>query len=108
MDKANTTIIAALNDHARQSFRGCHLKITQGIQTLEDVNTVLRQVQQFDAFTTSNDPYGERDFGSFRYAAETIFWKFDYYDVDLQMHSPDPSDPTVTARVLTIMLADEY
>ena len=48
MDKANTTIIAALNDHARQSFRGCRVKITQGIQTLEDVNTVLRQVQQFD------------------------------------------------------------
>jgi hypothetical protein len=59
-------------------------------------------------FTPDNDPYGEHDFGSFSYAAETIFWKFDYYDLDLQMHSPDPSDPTVTTRVLIIMLADEY
>ena len=47
------------------------------------------------AHLAHNDPYGEHDFGSFRYAGETIFWKFDYYDVDLQMHSPDPSDPTV-------------
>jgi hypothetical protein len=108
MADENTTIIAALNDHARQSFRGCRVKITQGIQALKDVNTVLRQVQQFDAFTTLNDPYGEHDFGLFRYAAETVFWKFDYFDVDLTMHSPDPSNPTVTTRVLTVMLADEY
>jgi hypothetical protein len=37
-----------------------------------------------------------------------IFWKFDYYDPDLQMASLDPGDPTITTRVLTIMMADEY
>jgi hypothetical protein len=37
-----------------------------------------------------------------------IFWKFDYYDPDLQMASLDPTDPTITTRVLTIMMADEY
>ena len=82
--------------------------ITEGVQALEDVGAILRQVQLFNAFKPDNDPYGEHDFGAIRYQGQTIFWKVDYYDLDLHMHSPDPSDETVTARVLTIMLAEEY
>ena len=108
MPEVDAAKIAALNDQARQSFTGCRVVIAQGVQAMSDVPSILDQVRRHDAFTPDNDPYGEHDFGSFRYAGETIFWKFDYYDVDLQMHSPDPSDATVTARVLTIMLADEY
>ena len=108
MPEVDAAKIRALNDQARQSFTGCRIVIAQGVQAMSDVPSILDQVRRYDAFTPDNDPYGEHDFGSFSYAAETIFWKFDYYDVDLQMHSPDPSDPAVTARVLTIMLADEY
>jgi len=32
----------------------------------------------------------------------------DYYDRELSMHSPDPADPSITQRVITIMLAEEY
>ena len=103
-----TTRIAALNDRARQTFKDCRVIITEGVQALEDVDAVLRKVQVFEAFTPNNDPYGEHDFGAIRYQGQTIFWKIDYYDLDLHMHSPDPSDETVTARVLTIMLAEEY
>jgi hypothetical protein len=38
----------------------------------------------------------------------TIFFKIDYYDETLSVHSPDAADPAVTKRVITIMLAEEY
>ncbi|EDZ44294.1 conserved hypothetical protein [Rhodobacteraceae bacterium HTCC2083] len=82
--------------------------ITQGVQGLKDVPDLLDQVRRYDAFTPNNDPYGEHDFGQITLEGTTFFWKIDYYDLDLHMHSPDPSDETVTARVLTIMLAEEY
>jgi hypothetical protein len=65
-------------------------------------------VRAFDAFADDNDPHGERDFGSFEVGGERLFWKIDYYDQDLRYGSPDPADPAVTRRVLTIMLASEY
>jgi hypothetical protein len=34
-----------------------------------------------------------------------VFFKIDYYDEALAMHSPDPADPNVTQRVMTLMLA---
>ena len=31
----------------------------------------------------------------------------DYYDRSLEFHSPDPADPSVTIRVLTIMHVED-
>jgi len=40
-------------------------------------------VRQFSDFNISNDPYGKHDFGKIELFGETIFWKFDYYDLAL-------------------------
>lgn len=54
--------------------------------------------------------YGEHDFGSIDHPViGKIFWKIDYYaDSACVFGSEDPSDPTKSYRVLTIMLVFEY
>lgn len=108
MTGADTKRIRELNDQARQTLTGCRVLITPGVRALAATVAILGVLQQYSDFTPDNDPYAEHDFGSFRFAGETIFWKFDYYDLDLTMHSLEPADPTVTARVLTVLLGSEY
>jgi hypothetical protein len=107
----STARIRELNDAFRTAFAGQRrVFVTAGIAALppDDQAEIMRRVHAFDAFSPDNDPYGEHDFGSFEYASKTIFWKIDCYDRDLDNGSPDPSDPSVTTRVLTVLLADEY
>lgn len=104
-----TQRIAELNDQLRTAGLGGATLMTAGVMIgpvlVEDV---VAAVRQFDAFTPDNDPYGEHDFGSVVVQGTTYFWKIDYYSPDGDYLSEDPSDPTKTRRVLTIMLAEEY
>ena len=104
------TDIKTLNDNFRKSFSGGKVMLTCGIRakSQKEVAEILNQVICFNNFTTANDPYNEHDFGSFDYNGEKIFWKIDYYDKNYQYCSEDPSNPSLTNRVMTIMLAEEY
>ncbi|WP_114521477.1 DUF3768 domain-containing protein [Altererythrobacter sp. ZODW24] len=110
MDKDKTERIRLLNDRFRRSGIGGDIFITSGIQDLgeEAKREVASKVSQFDQFDHDNDPHGEHDFGAFDHAGQRMFWKIDYYNADMMSGSEDPSDPEVTKRVLTIMLASEY
>lgn len=99
--------VRALNDAARTTLTGCRVMVTQGVDALGRMDEVLGAVSSYIAFDADNDPFGEHDFGSMQVAGQTVFWKFDYYDLSMTMHSPDPADPAATVRVLTIMLAEE-
>ena len=83
--------------------------ITAGIAALPEAEraAIMAAVRGLDAFGPDNDPYGEHDFGAVEVGEVRGFWKIDAYDRDLQFGSPDPADPAVTIRVLTIMLDEE-
>lgn len=95
--------IRELNDALRRSLTGGQVVITRGVASLGDERRtrILDAVATFEAFDADNNPYGEHDFGAFEIEGGRILFKIDYYDQSLTAHSPDPSDPSVTARVLT-------
>ena len=107
---SKTEQIRALNDGLRQNFREGTAVMTVGVAALgaEAVARIVKTIAIYDDFCHANDPYEEHDFGSFEADGHTIFFKIDYYDPTLTVHSTDPSDPVVTKRVVTIMLAEEY
>ena len=107
---AKTQRIRELNDQLRQYLTGGMALMTPGVAALgpEAVDRIVKTVATFDEFCHANDPHEEHDFGAFEVEGEQLFFKIDYYDQDLKCHSPDPADPNVTRRVITLMLASEY
>jgi Protein of unknown function (DUF3768) len=99
-----------LNDSFRRSLIGGMVVVTAGFESLpaDRRRLILANVRAFDQFNEDNDPHGEHDFGLIEDGEVRCFWKIDYYDLDMDLMSPDPADPSVTTRVLTVMLANEY
>ena len=105
-----TATIRALNDAFRRNPTAGRAVMTKGVNALphDQRLTLLRAVVGFSAFDAGNNPHNEHDFGAIDIDGVSYFWKIDYFDQDYDMGSPDPANPHVTRRVLTIMRADEY
>jgi Protein of unknown function (DUF3768) len=93
-----TDCIRTLNDAFRTSLTGGSVMVTRAVAALG----AKTQRQILEAV------YGEHDFGRITVSGHEILFKIDYYDRDLVAHSPDASDPSVTHRVLMVMLAEDY
>ena len=107
---AKTDRIRTLNDELRHTLTGGIAIMTPGVAALGSAaaERIVKTIAVFDDFCHANDPYEEHDFGSFEADGYTIMFKIDYYDKALAGHSPDPADLSLTERVITIMLAEEY
>ncbi len=109
-DIVDVSRIRELNDTLGRSLTGGVLMMTRGVIALGLARQlrILEAIAAFDAFGPDNDPYGEHDFGALEVEGKRILFKIEYFDRALTGHSSDPADPSVTTRVLTIMLAEEY
>jgi hypothetical protein len=106
----DTDRIRTLNDELRQNLLGGGAVMTPGIAALgaDAINRLVKTIATFDDFCNANDPYDEHDFGMFDFDGVPVMFKIDYYDKNMQLHSPNPADPSVTERIITLMLAEEY
>jgi Protein of unknown function (DUF3768) len=102
--------IRNLNDELRTTGIGGTTNLTRGMwaKGSDFVAHAVAAVRAFDAFSEENDPWQEHDCATLDVDGESIIFKIDSYDVNMEYGSPDPADPNVTRRVLTIMLAEEY
>lgn len=102
--------IRRLNDQFRTTFRGGQILLTQSVADLPEMvkSAALQKVAEFTAFTEENDPHGEHDYLSFDLCNREFMFKIDYYDLKLEMASPNPADPAVTKRIGTLMLSYDW
>jgi hypothetical protein len=108
--ESKTDRIRSLNDAFRRTFVGGAVMITAGVEAmpLDQRRSLLQKIRSFESFGEDNDPHHEHDFGAVDEGGVRCFFKIDYYDRKTEFGSPDPAEPAVTTRVLTIMLAEEY
>ena len=109
-DAVRSAIIRDLNDKFRRTLTGGTVLMTAGVVAIgsEVQVEILAAVQAFDDFNADNDPWAEHDFGAVEVGGHRVYFKLDYYDLTRAFASREPADPSVTERVLTIMLASEY
>jgi hypothetical protein len=116
-DAARTLTIAELNDRVRLGLdRNARIVITSNcLETLsgKDCSPIERVVVQAELMAAFrhcqfSEDSPERDFGTVELRGRKVWMKIDYYDLALEFGSEDPADASVTTRVMTILLPEDY
>ena len=99
-----------LNDPFRATFRGGEILLTASVAALPDMvkASTLQRVADFKDFNEENDPAEEHDYGSFDHCNREQWFKIDYNNLAMDGMSPDPADPAVTKRIMTVGLAQDW
>lgn len=107
-------IIGRLNDRCRQGLdRTARIVVTKAcLASLSNGTVASQAIAQAHLLQSLRrcafDPRDtERNRGTFMVGDTTVHFAIDYYDVQLEYGSEDPSDASITRRVLTLMLAED-
>ncbi|MEH6829834.1 MAG: DUF3768 domain-containing protein [Sulfitobacter sp.] len=88
------------------------MHVTRSLMEAEDgfMNEAIKATGDFGVFEPENDPDGCHDFGAVDVRGQKVFWKIDLYeaDSDFRYGAENPDNPSITIRVLTIMMASDW
>lgn len=112
MSDENASKIRILNQHFRLTLEGGEVMFVGDLAGREAKDLILQHrvlaAVRVAPIAEGNDPYGEADFGTVEVDGERFMWKIDYYDQAMEMQSPNPADPAVTKRVMSIFFSRDY
>lgn len=109
-DVPRAEAIARLNDQLRKTGQGGSIVITSNLRRVTgfDAGVLDSALANYEGFDAGNDPYGERDLEDLTLFGHNLMFKIDYFDLSLTYGSDDPANPSVTSRILTVMLASDW
>ena len=108
--------IAALNDLCRQGrdpsarivvTATCLAALTIGDGFLDEIRAQAELLALLHNYVPRPEDGEERSRGVLSLRGRTVWFRIDYYDPALEWGSEDPTDPTITIRVLTLMLPED-
>ena len=99
--------IRKLNDLARLKINNCLIITSDGVDDLDSYDIIMQSIATYD-FTEHKDPDDLHDFGVVWVEDQAVFWDIQCFEKDLRTPAVDPSNTATTARVLSIMLDEEY
>lgn len=112
---SQTATIARLNDDARLGLdRRARILFTSNcLETFRptpETHPAFVQAELLKAFRhcefAADSP--EHDFASIHFRDRKVWMKIDYYDLDCESGSENPADASVTTRVVTILLPEDW
>src|SRR5258708_1076979 len=102
--------IRHLNDLLRCRGVGGEVMVTAGLDALgtATVIRILLEVAAFTDFNAHNIPPTHHHYRVLSVHCLPIAFKIDYFERTLTYRSADPADPSLTVRIMAVMLSHEY
>ena len=123
---AQKSMTAVLNDEARADINcKCRLQPTDAFTSRwgDELEDIIIQIKVYSAFDSGITVFDERDFGVvFRlndgswtnatpagdWSRQSVYWQFEYVGTDFSKPCTTPWDRGASARVLILMLPEEF